>query len=112
MAAVRNWKRQSERTSSSLALRRSAEEAVDEAAAARANVAVAVGRKLLEHDARRHFHPPAVDQRAPGAVVLEVRAGRPAIAFDTVHGAVAARIARARLLQFLVPVVILGVALA
>ena len=94
------------------ALRTAAEEAVDHAAAAGADVAAAVGRELLQHRARRHQHPLAVDQRAPLALVGEVGARRPAVAFDAGDGAVAAGVAGARLLQLLVPVMVLGMALA
>src|SRR5256885_1088591 len=96
----------------SSALGRAAQEAVDEAAATGADVAVAVGRELLQHDSRWHHHPAAVDQRPPAAIVLEIGAGRPTVAFDAVHGAVAARVTCAGLLQFFIPIVMLGVALA
>jgi len=76
------------------------------------SAAVAVGRELLQHDSRWHHHPAAVDQRPPAAIVLEIGAGRPTVAFDAIHCAVAARVTRAGLLQFFIPVVILGVALA
>src|SRR5204862_6203036 len=104
------------RTAASLAvrsaLRAAAEEAVDGAAAAGADVAAADRRELLQDGTRRHQHPLAVDQRAPLAFVGEIGAGRPAIAFDAVNRAVAAGVAGAGLLEFLVPVVILGMTLA
>ena len=91
---------------------RPAQEAVDHAAPAGADVAAAVGGELLQDDARRHRHPAAVEQRVPHAVVVEIGAGRPAIALRRGRAAVAARVARAGLLQLLVPVVVLGMALA
>ena len=95
------------------ALRAAAQEAVDHAAAAGADVDCR--RRVRAASARPRGgtdDPLAVDQRAPLAVVVEVGAGRTAIAFDAVRRAVAARIAGAGLLQFPVPVVVLGMALA
>src|SRR5690242_6098295 len=94
------------------ALRAAAEEAVDHAGAAGADVAAAIRRELLEHRTRWHQHPLAVDQRAPLAVVGVIGAGRTAVAVDAAAGAIAAGVAGARLLQLLVPVVVLGMALA
>lgn len=94
------------------ALRTAAEEAVDHPAAAGADVGAAVGRELVQHGARRDQDPLAVDQRAPLTVFGKVGARGAAIAFDAVHGAVAAGVARAGLLQLLVPVVALGMTLA
>src|SRR6185437_6138191 len=96
----------------SSALGAAAEEAVDHAGAAGADMAAAIGRKLLQHRARRHQHPFAVDQRAPLPVVSEIGARRSAVAVDAASGAVAAGVACARLLQLLVPVMVLGMALA
>ena len=90
------------------ALRAAAEEAVDHAAAAGADVGAAVGCELLQHGARRDQHPLAVDQRAPLAFLGEIGTRRAAIAFDAVDGAVAAGVAGAGLFQLLIPVVILG----
>jgi hypothetical protein len=70
----------------------------------------AVGGQLLQDDPRRHQHPATIEQSIPLTVVIEIGPGRPAIAFDTVDRPVAAREARARLLQLLIPVVVLGVA--
>ena len=72
----------------------------------------AVGRQLFQHDPRRHRHPPPVEQGVPHAVIAEIGAGRAAVAVGTVGAAVAARIAGLRLLEILVPVVVLGMALA
>ena len=94
------------------ALRAPAEEAVDHAAGAGADVGSAVGCELLQHRARRDQHPLAVDQRAPLAFLGEIGARRTAIAFDAVDGAIAAGVARAGLLQLLIPVMVLGMTLA
>jgi hypothetical protein len=72
----------------------------------------AVGGELLQDDARRHQHPATIEQSIPLTVVVEIGPGRPAIAFDAIDRPVAAREARARLLQLLIPVVVLGVAQA
>src|SRR5262249_7388252 len=81
------------------------------AALAGADVAAPIGRQLLQHDARRHKHPAAVNLSIPLSVVIEIGTSWPAIAFDPVDRAVAAREARAGLSQFLIPVVVLAVAL-
>ncbi len=71
-----------------------------------------VGCELLQHHRGRHLHPATLQQGIPLAVFVEIGAGRAAIALDAVGGAVATGVARARLLQLLVPVVVLGVAVA
>lgn len=75
-------------------------------------MAVAVGRKLLEHHAWRHWLPLAVDQRTPGAIIGLVGPRLSAVTLDTVRRAVTARVASPRLLEFLVPVMVLGVSFA
>ncbi len=73
---------------------------------------VAVRRKLPQDNPRRHRNPSVVDERTPCAIIGLVRAGRTAITFDAIHCAVAAGVAGARLLEFLIPIVALGVPLA
>src|SRR5215207_5732857 len=91
-------------------LGRAAQKAIDHAAFAGTNMRATVGGELLQDDARRHRHPAAIEQGVPFAVVVDIGPGRAAIAFDSVDRAVAAREARARLLQLLIPVMILGMA--
>src|SRR5512146_46096 len=96
----------------SLRLGCAAEEAVDDTARRGADMAVAVGRDLLQHGVRRHPYPMAVDHRAPRSILGYIGARRPAVAEATVGRAVAAGVARAGLLQVLVPVMVFHVSLA
>src|SRR4029077_14736949 len=93
-------------------LGRAAQETIDQSRFTRAYVRAPIGSKLLQDDAGRHRHPAAVEESVPRPVVVEVGAGRPAIALDAVGGAVAAGKTRAGLFELLVPVVMFGVTLA